>query len=400
MPRAHYGQAIVAASFLIQGVTVGGLFAFGVLFTELEAEFGWSRATIAAASSLNMLTMGALAVLAGRLSDRLGPRLVLTVSAVAYGAGYMLMSALGATWQLYLFWGILVGIGMSTHDVVTLSTVARWFPERRGIVSGVVKLGTASGQLAIPLVAAALIAAFGWRAACQAFGLAALVALLVAAQAMRRDPHSAASGALPPGAGVSASHGGPGLREALRLPALWILCGSQFIVFACLMTTTVHIVPHAVDLGLERAAAAGLLSAVGGASMLARVAIGGAIDRVGGRRALLAAYAVLLASFAWLQFAQAPWALYAFAALYGFAHGGFFTATSPTVAEMFGTRAHGVLFGTVLFFGSLGGALGPIAAGAAYDATSSYRAAFAVLALLAAAGFALVTRLGRGRAGW
>ena len=73
-------------------------------------------------------------------------------------------------------------------------------------------------------------------------------------------------------------------------------------------------------------------------SLVGRLLIGGAIDRIGGRRALMACFAALLASFAWLQFATAPWMLFAFAALYGIAHGGFFTAMSPTVAEYFGTR--------------------------------------------------------------
>ncbi|KPK08586.1 MAG: hypothetical protein AMJ64_03045 [Betaproteobacteria bacterium SG8_39] len=85
--------------------------------------------------------------------------------------------------------------------------------------------------------------------------------------------------------------------------------------------------------------------------------------------------------------------LFAFAAVYGVAHGGFFTVMSPTVAEFFGTRVHGVLFGTVLMFGSIGGAIGPLAAGAVFDATGSYRLAFGALLGLALVGLALVSRL-------
>ena len=112
---------------------------------------------------------------------------------------------------------------------------------------------------------------------------------------------------------------------------------------------------------------------------------------------MLVSYVLLFVSLVWMQFADTAWMLFAFAALYGIAHGGFFTVMSPTVAELFGTRAHGALFGTVLFFGSLGGAIGPLAAGVAFDALGSYRIAFGTLCMLAAIGWLLVGRLARHR---
>ena len=396
----YYGYHVVWASFLIQGVTIGGNFAYGVLFKELEMEFGWSRATIAGASSASLLVMGFMAVAAGRLNDRIGPRWLLTASAVFYGLGYLLFSRLQAPWQLYLVYGLMVGIGLCTHDVVTLSTVARWFTRRRGLASAVVKVGTGCGKLLVPLAVAALVAGYGWRTACVAFGATALVVLVAAAQVMRPDPESMglrADGAARRGSPVPPE---PYTGSATRSPLFWILCCSQAIVFACLITITIHIVPHATDLGAPRATAAAVISAIGGISVLGRLAVGGAIDRIGGRRALIACYAALFASLVWLQFANEPWMLFVFAAVYGVAHGGFFTVMSPTVAEFFGTRVHGALFGTVLMFGSIGGAIGPLAAGAVFDATGSYRIAFGVLLGLAVAGLVLVSRLPpmRGRA--
>jgi MFS family permease len=399
-PTQRAGYFIVAASFLIQGVAIGGMFAYGVLFAELISTFGWSRATISGAISVATITMGIVGVLAGRLNDRFGPRWILSVSALFYGAGFILMSTLSAPWQLYLFWGVMVGIGLSTHDVITLSTVARWFPRKRGLMSAIIKVGTGCGQMTVPILVAGLIAAYDWRVACQVFGAGALVILLVAAQFMRRDPGVAAaetshSTESNPAGNAQKAPAAPDLsfRAALRLPAMWLLCAAQIMVIACLGTITVHIVPHAIDLGLSRASAASLLASIGGISLLGRLTVGATIDRIGGRRALLACYCLLFASLVWLQFAQTPWMLFVFAAGYGIAHGGFFTAISPTVAELFGTRAHGALFGTVLFFGSLGSALGPFAAGAVFDALGSYKLAFGILCLLAATGFVLISRL-------
>ncbi len=403
-PTHRAGYFVVAASFLIQAVTIGGMFAYGVLFAEMITTFGWSRATISGVISAATLTMGIAGMLAGRLNDRFGPRGVMSVSAIFYGAGFALMSTMTTPWQLYLFWGVMVGIGLSTHDVITLSTVARWFPRRRGLMSGIVKVGTGCGQLIVPILVAALVASYDWRIACQIFGAGAFVILMLAAQVMRRDPGGAAAslvlspatGTQMPGASVMPD---ATYRTALRSPALWLLCASQAMVIGCLATVTVHIVPHAIDLGLSRTAAASLLAGIGGISLLGRLMVGGTIDRIGGRRALLACYCLLFASLVWLQFAHAPWMLFVFATAYGIAHGGFFTVMSPTVAELFGTRAHGALFGTVLFFGSLGGAIGPLAAGAAFDALGSYRLAFGALCLLAVAGFILVCRLARHRPG-
>ncbi len=94
------GYRIVAASFVIQGVVIGAMFAYGVFFRELEAEFGWSRATISGASSLAFVVMGVLAIVAGKLNDQIGPRILITVSALCFGVGYAAMSRLEAPWVL------------------------------------------------------------------------------------------------------------------------------------------------------------------------------------------------------------------------------------------------------------------------------------------------------------
>ena len=142
--KYFYGYNIVAAGASIQAMCIGAMFTYGVFFKEFEAVFGWSRALVSGASSLAFFVMGAGGILAGSLNDRIGPRLILSVSGISMGIGYMLMSQLSAPWQLYLFYGLLAGIGLSTHDVITLSTVARWFTKRRGMMTGIVKVGTGS----------------------------------------------------------------------------------------------------------------------------------------------------------------------------------------------------------------------------------------------------------------
>ena len=396
--KYFYGYNIVAAGFAIQGVSIGALFAYGVFFKEFQAEFGWSRATISGASSLAFFIMGAAGILAGRLNDRFGPKILIAFSGISLGMGYLLMSYMQSPWQLFLLYGLLVGIGYSTHDVITLSTVARWFITRRGMMSGIVKVGTGCGQLCVPLIATALIAAYGWRSSCFIIGAAALAALVAVSRAMRRDPQ--AMGLMPDGGNstfdsnvITAEEGGLTLQKALRTRQFWTLCIVEFAIFTCLLTVVVHIVPHARDLGLRPSIAAGVLSTIGGVSMLGRFTMGTVNDGIGGRRSLIICFIILLGGLACLQVSSSAWMLFIFATIYGFAHGGLFTVMSPTVAEMFGTGSHGLLFGLVLFSGTLGGAVGPLMAGRIFDLTGSYRVVFMILTVMALIGVGLIATL-------
>ncbi|MBT8369265.1 MAG: MFS transporter [Deltaproteobacteria bacterium] len=396
--RYFYGYNIVAAGFTIQAVCIGAMFAYGVFFKELQNEFGWSRATISGASSLAFFIMGAVGILAGRLNDRIGPRVLIVVSAGFLGIGYLLMSRMQAPWQLYLLYGVMAGIGFSTHDVITLSTVARWFIKRRGLMSGIVKVGTGSGQLLGPMIATMLLALFGWRNSSLIIGAVILVALVAVAQLMRRDPQG--MGLLPDddseaanGTASVVAEPGFSLKEAVLMKQFWTLCVAEFAVLCCLLTVIVHIVPYARDLGLSPTTAAGVLSMIGGVSILGRIVMGAANDRIGGKHSLIICLIVLFCGFIVLQLAAEAWMLFLFAAIYGFAHGGFFTVVSPMVAELFGTDSHGLLFGIVLFSGTLGGAVGPLFAGRTFDLTGSYQMVFLVLSALTLIGFVLMILL-------
>ncbi|MEM1200449.1 MAG: MFS transporter, partial [Pseudomonadota bacterium] len=377
---------IVFGACLTQFFIIGLLFSYGLFFKAFETEFGWSRTLLSSCISLAFLVMGILAFFAGGLNDRYGPRVVLSVAGTLCGVGYALLSQVTEPWQLFVLFGMFIGVGMATHDVVTLSTIARWFHQRRGIMTGVVKVGTAVGQITVPPVAAYLIVLFGWRPALIILGLTAVVMLLIAASLLRSPP-------APEGAAAQAASSGLSFEEARSSSLLWMLCAIQFSFFPTLTTVPLHIVVHAMDLGMTPATAAILLSVIGASSVVGRLTFGGLADRIGGKRALLLCFIPLLFSLAAFLLIQTPWMLFAAVGLYGFAHGGLFTAVSPTVAEYFGLKAHGAIFGLILLFGTIGGSLGPILAGWAFDVSGSYTMAFSSLAGLLVFGLLLVLRL-------
>ncbi|MDP2782294.1 MFS transporter, partial [Devosia sp.] len=183
-----YRYVIAAACFAVQAIGIGAYVSYGVFFHPLNAEFGWSRATISGASSTAFFLMGLLGIFVGRLNDRIGPRVTTAVTAFFFGLGYFLMSGLHAVWQLYLFYGAVIGIGLSAVDVIPMTTTARWFIHNRGTMTGIVKVGTGAGQFIIPFAVSMLIAGHGWRTAFIILSASVSSLLFFIALLLRRDP--------------------------------------------------------------------------------------------------------------------------------------------------------------------------------------------------------------------
>ena len=380
-----------------QMMYLGLFFTFGVLFPEFEKEFGWSRAQISGASSTMFIVMGVLGIAMGRVNDQIGPRILLTASTVVFALGFILMSRMTALWHLYLFYGLLCGLGVAAHDVVVLSTVARWFTRGRGLMSGLVKTGAGIGQLIVPLFAAFFILRHGWRDATMVVGLVALIVMVIAAQVVRRDPKSL--GLRPWGddqkevANDVTQEAGLDLKQAVRTRQFWLISMAKLADWYCLFTIIIHVVPHGIDQGLEPATAAIVLSVIGGCSILGRLILGAGFDYLGTKRSLLIAFALLFLSVVFLQLLSDPRWLFVFAFVYGIGHGGFFAIASPSVAEYFGTRSHGVIFGIVMFTGSIGGTLGPWLSGWLYDSTGTYDIAFLLVSGFSVFGFLMACGL-------
>ena len=383
-PRFSYGYIIVVAAFFIQILSWGTYNTFGIFFNPLSTELGLTRAMTSGPRSLSFFLMGLVGIIAGRLNDRFGPRLVVTISGLFLGLGYLLMSQVNALWHFYLFYGVIIALGMSAPDIALLSTIARWFAKRRGMMSGIIKVGAGIGMLAMPLLANWLISNYGWRNSYIVIGFIALVLGISAAQFLRRDRGQ--KGLSPDGHEVegksqSLEVNGLSLQKAIYTRQFWMLSAIYFLFVFCAHTILTHIYPHAVDLGIAEATAANILATIGGASIAGRFIMGSAGDRIGNKLAMIITLIMLAVALLWLIVAEEIWMLFAFVALYGFAHGALFTLISPMTAELFGLSSHGVIFGTINFIGTVGGTIGPVMAGYIFDITRSYQLDFIIIAI-------------------
>jgi len=380
-----YGWIVAFSAFLIL-LVVGGIYSFGVFFQPLLGEFGWTRAMISGAFTLQLIVIGGFSVVMGRLTDKYGPRIVMTACSVFLGAGYLLMSQITSIWQLYLFYGVLIGIGGSGSWIPMLSVVTRWFVKKRGIVVGIVASGIGLGTVIVSPVAGWLISTYGWRFSYVVIGSATLVVTMIAAQFLRRDP--GAMGLVPYGAdetsdSLNSADEGFSFQEILRSWQFWIFCLAVFGYGLSSGTVMVHIVLYAAGLGISVASAATILACIGGASIVGRPIMGSAGDMLGNNKLVfMASFGVMLVSLLWLLIAKELWMFYLFAALFGFAYGGIVALEALLVADLFGLKSHGIVLGAVAFGDTIGGAIGSVLAGYIFDVTDSYNIAIITCAIL------------------
>lgn len=385
-----YGYIIVAVSFMLQAAGIGIFNSLGVFLKPLMTEFGWSRALIASTISIGMLVVGTSAIVLGRLSDRYGPRLIMTICGCFMGGGFILLSSITSIWHMYIYLSLLASIGLGGTDVILLSTTTRWFVRKRGMMMGIVKVGTGVGMLIMPLLINYLISDFGWRKAFIALGVICLAAYALGSQLLIRDPEK--MGVQPDGIEGDVHQNGEAveqgitLRKAIRTSQFWTICGLYFIILFCSGTILIHVIPHAIDLGISPSNAANILATVGAMSIAGRFIMGSAGDRIGNRLSLIISFGFVITGMVWLLFSRELWMLYLFAAVHGFAHGAFYALLAPVTADYFGTRYHGVILGIVIFASTVGGSIGPVLAGYMFDVTGSYRIIFMLLTAMSAAG--------------
>jgi MFS family permease len=368
----------VAALFLVTCGMAIPLAAYGVFLPVLSEALGWSRGAISTALSINLLVGGLAGFGIGALADRYGPRVMLVLTVMLAGAAFALVSLVGAIWQLYLFVGVLGGVGTSSFYLLSATTIARWFKERRGLALSLVLVGFNLGYVSAGPLAAWLIAEFGWRTAYAALGVGAgLIALLGAVSV--RIPQRAEPGSTDRHDRATAvALDGVTIGQALRDPRQWCLNASWLLQGGLVFMVTVHIVPFARDQGLSLAGASLALTTYGAGAFAGRLVGGVASDRLGTLTAIRAGFIAMTLAIAVVAWVPSRVAMLASMAAFGAGFAAADTMVAKVIPDVFGLRAIGAIMGVLNFGWRLGAALGPAAAGFLFDRTGSYTVAFGV----------------------
>lgn len=375
-----FGWIAVACSFTAHFIGFGTLYSFTIFFPSMLEAFGEGRgATSWIASIAAGLMLGAGSI-TGKLSDRFGPGPMLAAGGVLMGAGLLLTSFATSIWQVYLSYGLTVGLGVSCAFVPSVATVGQWFGRRRGLAIGVAVAGTGIGSLVLAPLSRALIDASGWRDAMRVLALLSMLALLVAGATIKPRTRARPNPSARP-------------REHDRVFAL-LFWGSLIASYGY-WVPFVHIVPYAEDRGIPTAAAAALVGVMGIANTLGRVVMGALADRIGRHRMMqLSAAALTAALLAWPL--AGDWGgLLTFGLAYG-SFAGAFIALLPAVAgDYFGTEGLAGITGRLFSGAAVGSLAGAPVTGLLFDARGSYTPGIILAGSAMAAGAALMFMLPR-----
>ena len=387
---AHYAWVIFVVAFITLLGAAGFRSTPGILIDPLGKEFGWSRATVATAVSINVLLFGFIGPFAAALQLRYGLRKVTITALAIISSGALATTQMTHPWHLYILWGGVVGIGSGCMATVFASTVAsRWFVKRRGLVTGALTAASASGQLVFLPLLSRIAEQSGWRWVGVVIALCALAVIPVVFLFLRNSP--ADIGLLPYGASddfvFATTLENPirsafnAFRDAKSDGTFWLLWGSFFVCgFSTNGLIQTHFISAAQDHLLVASVAAGYLALIGGFDVIGTIFSGWLTDRSDPTKLLLVYYLLRGLSLLVLDpmLNMKGWGLLGFMMFYGL---DWVATVPPTVAlcaQRFGPQRGPLVYGWVFAGHQVGAAVAAFGAGYLRDVTGSYKSSFII----------------------
>jgi len=383
--KFFYGHVVIAAGFLTWLIGFGTNATFSVFLTPVTMEFGWTRAEISIGYSLALFVQACLGIIMGWLTDKIGPRLVISVFGSFLGLCYLLLSQINALWQFQLIFGLFAATGISALVAPVMATVARWFAKKRGLMIGIVQAGLSVGGFIFPPFIGWLILTQGWRFAYVIMGIITVAGMILAGLLLKRDPNKQQQ--LPTAIRVE-NHlkfkrqdeklpsSGLSLRESIYTRQFWLIAALYCCFGFCRSSFLVHIVAYIQDLGYSLADGSKVLSVLFGSSLFGRIAIGRLGDKIGSRPSLVVGFLVTAITLIWGLINQDLWGLYIFGIFFGFGWGGQAVLRFSVTSESFGELSMGLIMAVLGLGDSAGAAFGSFFAGYIFDTYGNYQPVF------------------------
>jgi MFS transporter, OFA family, oxalate/formate antiporter len=412
--KTHNRWMVIVGAVLVQ-LTLGTVYAFSVFVTPLQVEFGWDRTTTQWAFALTLASFAAVMIPAGRLQDRIGPRKVASIGGLLLGVSFLLAALLVAPdrpWALYLTYGVIGGAGIGFAYVCPIAAAVKWFPDKKGLITGIAVAGFGAGALFFAGPASVLLQApadggdtvsaaqllliglgisegsgfgIGWRTFFVLHGVVAGGVVLLGAALLRNPP----PGWTPPAAsaqGQAKSATDVPWREMLNTPLacmIWLtfifgaisglMALGQWTPMMSAVLDGRHFAPEwmrGFGRFLEPIGILALFNAVG------RIFWGKVSDVIDRPRALMIMFLMQGMVFMMLPSAQSHTAIFLASALVGLNYGGCFALFPSLTADCFGTKHFGVNYGWIFTAYGVAGIIGPIVGGVLFDVTGQYILAF------------------------
>ncbi len=376
---------LIALSAIAIHLSIGGAYAYSVYKNPITTQMGWSMTNVTIAFTIMMGLAGFSAALFGSFVEKQGPRKSAMLAAVLFGLGQAGAGVAIAMDSVVLYWctyGLLSGLGMGIGYISPVSTLVKWFPDRRGLATGMAVLGFGAGSLITAPVATNLMEAVGISNTYYILGISYFVLMFLGASyiappkaegALNVSKYDTASKAL---AQMSA-------REAVKTKNFWMLWTMHLInVTAGLMMISVASPMAQEIVGLSVAGAAAMVGLMGLFNGGGRLIWAAASDYIGRQNVFIIFFVIQLIAFVTLPFTTNIILFQAFIFLVVSCYGGGFSNLPAFASDLFGTKQLGVIHGYLLTTWSLGGIFGPLIVSNIYNATGSYIPVFYTFSVL------------------
>jgi OFA family oxalate/formate antiporter-like MFS transporter len=372
---------------ILMNLALGSLYAWSTFVLPLEKDFGWRRADTSLVYTIAIVCFALSFVVAGRIQDLKGPKICAAIGGLLVSAGFILSSQTTSLITLYIFFGVIVGVGNGFGYSTPMPVGSKWFPDKRGLIVGLMVGGYGAGSAIFgPLAERVLIPSYGWRATFQILGAAFFVMTMIGTALLRNPPAGYRPPNWTPPAGAVASRADFTTREMLATPTFYALWVAYALGTTAGQMTISQLSPFARSAGIVAPVAIFVITAIGNAG--GRILSGWLSDTLGRLRTLktmvLVSAVVMPALFIWRQEVVLFFVLIA---LVYACYGTQLSVFASTTGDFYGTRNLGLNYGVLFTAWGAAGIFGPLIAGRVFDAFGDYRYAFFTAAALALVAF-------------
>jgi OFA family oxalate/formate antiporter-like MFS transporter len=375
---------VIAAAGVLMQVALGAVYAWSVFRAPLVKQFGWSISEVTLTFTISIFVLGLAAFFGGLWLNRKGPRVVALTGGILYGLGVFLAGfSANKLWWLYLSYGLIGGIGLGLSYIVPVAVLVKWFPDRRGLITGVAVGGFGAGALITAPVATRLIQGVGVLNTFTYLGIAYLIVTVVASLFMRNPPEGWRPEGWRPTASQTSqrSRSDYTLGQALRTwqwYALWLLLFLNTFAGISIISQEAPIFQELVGVSAVVAASMVGIASIGNA--FGRVFWAWASDLITRRATFFVMFVIQVLLFWILPSLTAVWLMTIVTFIVLMCYGGGFGTMPAFAADYFGSKNVGPIYGLMLTAWGSASAVGPLLIAYMRETTGSYSSALHVIA--------------------
>lgn len=380
---------IVALAGVMLHLMIGSVYAWSVYTKPIAAQTSWSESSVAFAFSLAIFFLGMSAAFMGRLVEKFGPTLTGTVSAILYGSGIALTGLAVQShqlWLLYASYGVIAGLGLGAGYVTPISTIIKWFPDRRGLATGLAIMGFGFAALLTSPIAQFLMSSVGLAGTFYILGAGYFLIMIVSAQFIKRPSAEDLANFKSEDKEAVSLTGGLQMtaNQALKTKTFYLLWFMFFISITCGIALVSAASPMAQELtGMSAATAAVMVGIIGLFNGFGRLVWATLSDYIGRPLTYSLIFVVDMAMFVILIFTHSPFIFAIALSLLLSCYGAGFSVIPAYLGDIFGTKELGAIHGSILTAWAAAGMVGPLLLSFTHEVLQSYYVTLATFIILA-----------------